>query len=111
MNIVKAIPAEVEEAMSFRRNIVKMYHDNPCEISWKVLISSAIKDGTSIPQYLEELSQLAAFDEDTPVEDLQANLDQVRQALRYLIVEITDTNIYPELSDAFTPQAIERSKQ
>lgn len=105
------VPARVEEILNTRRNLTKMYLDNPCEITWRVLISTAIKDNTSILGYLEELSQLAAFDEDTPVEDLKANLDLVRQALGYLKEEITQTNIYPELSNAFTPQAIERAKQ
>lgn len=111
MSLAKPILTEVEDTMNFRRNMTKMYLDNPCEVTWSVLISSALKEGTTILGYLEEVSQLAAYDEDTPVEDLKANLDQVRQALWYLVEEVTQISIYPELSKAFTIQAIERSKE
>jgi len=102
MSKAQPIPVKVENIMNLRRHLTKMYLDNPCEITWRVLVSSAVKDGTTILGYLEEVSQFAAFDEDTPLEDLKANLEQVQQALKYLVEEITQTNIYPELDKAFT---------
>jgi hypothetical protein len=101
MSNAKAIPAEVESTLRLRHILVKMYLDDPCEDNWKALISSAITQGTTVIPYLEEVIQFAKFDEDTPLGDLQANLDQMTHALEYLVKEIRQTNIYPEVINSY----------
>jgi hypothetical protein len=84
----KDMSAQIGNRMRVRMETAQSYINWPSDFQWNILTKHILQNELALPQRLSDLACLCAFDEDTDMEGLRANLEDVRERLQKIVHEL-----------------------